>query len=76
MHPLTLIIIAAIVLYFGLGIMYVKMLLCHWGAFYRASKKRQTLPVLATFLWPIIFIVFITWRSFEQLTVSRRGDWE
>ena len=71
-----IIILASITLYIGLGVMYTQQLCRYWLTLHSVTHKRPVIFAAAVAFWFAIFIVFITWRTFEPLTISRRKDWE
>ena len=71
-----IIILAAITLYLGIGVMYIHHLCRYWLALHSATHKRPATFIAAVVFWLAIFIVFITWRAFEPLTKSRRCDFQ
>lgn len=80
MQPELIIIFAATVIYFALGIQYTAMLKRNWIAFDNASNKYPSLHALMLITWLPTFIIFALWKWTEpviqMLNASRKSDWQ
>ncbi len=72
----SLLIIEAAILYIGFGVIHTQQLRTYWPYFHHATNKHRSLLFVATLLWPVFFLAYITWRMIEPLTKSRRNDWQ
>jgi hypothetical protein len=71
---LVLIVMGSAMIYLALGILNTRTLLTHSRWFARHSRNNDLLCILSTLAWPPIFILIITWRTFEMLIAPHKKD--
>jgi len=74
-HSYLIIILASITLYIGIGFLFITHICDNYHWLKQQTEENPLIAVWVLALWHIVFIVFITIRTWEVINLRQDDDW-